>query len=73
MSAIEEIGLTREGCDKLYDENNGFNGSYNINHPLRKDGESVYEFVRKGAEKLVKENHDLVDAITEVGTYNGDY
>ena len=72
MNAIEEIGLTRDVFDELYDATGGFKGKYNVNQPLRNEDESVYSFIRRGASKLVRDNPDLVDAITEAGTYYGD-
>ena len=72
MSAIDEIGLSKDMFHKLYTSNHGFSGRYNANHPLREEEETAYSFVRKGAEKLIAENMDIVNAITEAGTYHVD-
>ena len=56
MDIMKEIGLTKEDFDKLYDLNEGFNTRFHTSHSLRKDGESVYSYLQKGAEGLVSED-----------------
>lgn len=55
-SALEELGVTREQFNKMYDEYDGFNTSFNSNPPVRDEGETVYAFLQKGAESLAEPN-----------------
>lgn len=66
-SALEELGMTREQFNEMYDEYGGFNSSFNRNAPVRDEGETVYAFLQKGAESLVKQNADIVRSIAEEG------
>ena len=74
MDIMEEIGLTKEEFDRLYELNGGFNMQFNTNHPLREEGESVYSYLQKGAESLVSENADLVASVSALaGFENGNH
>lgn len=73
MSAIEELGLSKEQFDLLYDQHGGFNQWFNKNHPTYESNGTVYSVLKNGADKLVEENRDVVDAITKVGFGDGNH
>lgn len=66
-AAIEELGLTRDKYEEMYNQYGGFNTNFNKNAPSRNEGETVYAFLKRGAESLVKENADIVNGIAEEG------
>ena len=66
-TAIEELGLTEEKFNKMYDQYGGFNTTFNKNNPVRQEGETAYSFLRKGAKSLAKDNASLIKTLTEEG------
>lgn len=52
MKIAEARGLTFEEFAKLDDEYGGFEMESTKNHPLRDEGESFMEFIKKGSEKI---------------------
>ena len=65
--AFQMLLEAREQFNEMYDEYGGFNSSFNRNAPVRDEGETVYAFLQKGAESLVKQNADIVRSIAEEG------
>lgn len=67
MRTIEALGITEEEFKKMYDEYNGFNDTFNKNHPSYGQGEDFLIFLKEGSEKLINENRDLVVDIIQKG------
>ena len=63
MKTIEALGITEEVFKKMYEDYDGFNGTFNKNSPIYEEGEDFYSFLRSGSESLVKENKKIVNDI----------
>ena len=63
MRTIEALGLTKEEFKKMYEDCNGFNNTFNKNHPSYGQDESYLAFLKAGSEKIVTENAELVKDI----------
>lgn len=63
MRTIEALGLSKEEFKKMYDDHNGFNNTFNKNHPSYGQDENYLAFLKTGSEKIVNENAELVKDI----------
>ena len=52
MKIAEAKSLTPEEFEKLDTAYSGFEAESTKNHPVREDGESFMEFIKKGSEKI---------------------
>ena len=64
-TVMEEMGLSKEDYYNLYDENKGFNNQFNRNKPGHLPEETFYDFLGKGAKRLIEENKELVQSLSE--------
>ena len=60
INAAEELGLTREQFDLLYDKHDGFDEKVNRNRPAHNDKPSFGAFLEEGAEKMITADSELI-------------
>ncbi|MBR1728195.1 MAG: hypothetical protein IJ728_01525 [Selenomonadaceae bacterium] len=63
MTAIEELGLTKEKFSELYKKHKGFNDEFNQNEPSRAENDSFGAFLERGSKKIVEENAEIIDKL----------
>lgn len=66
MKAIEELGITKEYFDEMYERCDGFDYQ-NVNSPIRDTKTDFYSYLKDGAKSLASDNADIVKELTLAG------